>query len=166
MCGGRKWLGFSVWIEVNMFFVSVHHCWLEFSVGIEIDLILVVGRKNFNLFSCGGSNFTSYFTGGQNCLDFSVGDWTLLDFSVLIKIDLVLCWGRKLIGFRVRIEISLAVVWSHRNLLDDKVGTDFISVGATKFIRLFVWGIDFVFFLVFESMLTRFLCGGSKLIVC
>ena len=36
LCGGRKTHGFSVWIEMNLVFVSRHRNGLEFRLGIEL----------------------------------------------------------------------------------------------------------------------------------
>ena len=46
LCGGRKWLGFSMWIEINFILVSRHQNYLAFRVGIETDLISGLGQMN------------------------------------------------------------------------------------------------------------------------
>ena len=55
LCGGRKLLGFNVWIEIV--FVSGHINLFDFRVGIKIDLISVL-RSKLIWFICGGSKLT------------------------------------------------------------------------------------------------------------
>ena len=105
-CGGRKLLGFSVWIEIHVAFVSRHQGWL--GVWIEVDQMSVFGR-NYLGFSMGNRISLGFCVGGRNWLDFSVEYRTWLDFSLGIGIDLVLCGGRKILGFSVCIEINLVL---------------------------------------------------------
>ena len=73
--------------------------------------------------------------GGRNRRDVSVGDRSWLDFSVGIRIDLVLCGGRKLLG----LESGSKLTW--------------FSCRRACIIELFLeWG----------SKLTRFLCRGQN----
>ena len=44
LCGGRKLLGFSVWIEFDLVYVG-DRTWVNFSLAIGIDLALVWGSK-------------------------------------------------------------------------------------------------------------------------
>ena len=44
LCGGRKLLGFSVWIEFDLVYVG-DRTGLDFRLGIEIDMVLVWGSK-------------------------------------------------------------------------------------------------------------------------
>ena len=53
-CNGRKWLIFSVRIEINWVFMSCYRNRLEIGAGIEIDFITVVG-SNFSCFLRAGS---------------------------------------------------------------------------------------------------------------
>ena len=57
-----------------------------------------------------------------------------------IGIDLILCSGRKLLVFRVRIEISWVIVSGHRNRHDIRVGIqiDIISVMGSN-LTCFSW---------------------------
>ena len=44
LCGGRKWLGLSVCIEIDLVYVG-DRTWVNFSLAIGIDLALVWGSK-------------------------------------------------------------------------------------------------------------------------
>ena len=46
--GGCKLIGFDIWIEINLVFVSKHRNLFEFRVGIETDLISVVGGNKLD----------------------------------------------------------------------------------------------------------------------
>ena len=164
-CGGRKWLGSSVWIEINLVCcaeASKLTCNLEW--GSNLTWFQVVRRNQLNF--CARDRFSLDFcVGGRNWLDFFVGDWTWLDFSVWIGIDLVFVWGgREMLGFSVWIEVNNGfcvgaskLTWFYSG---DRI--DLISVVASKLAWLLcgdqIWlrysvGIE----------ICLFLCGGSKL---
>ena len=74
-CGGRKGLGCSVCIAINLDFVSRHQNWVELRVGIEIDLISVA-RQNLVI-----------FVWGVEC------HWV---FVLVVAIALISVWGIQL----------------------------------------------------------------------
>ena len=55
--GDRKILGFSVWIEMDLVFVSRDRNWLDLKVGIEMTRFSAVTSK-ITWFLCGGSTLT------------------------------------------------------------------------------------------------------------
>ena len=111
--------------------VCMDRNWLGFSVRIENDLVFVCGAKmtcfqcedRLTWFWCGWSKLTfcvlaennsvlgghwnrfGFCVGGRNWHDVSVGDQNCVDFSKCIGIDLVLCGGRKILGYSVWIDI-------------------------------------------------------------
>ena len=127
--GGRKLLGFSVGIEIDLFFVRGSKCFVFvsgpktpcFSVSTEIDMVL-----------CGD---------GQNWLDLSAGDRTLLDFSVGMKTIWLLCkW----------VEIDFIFVREPRSHV--------FSVRACKLTWCFCGWSKFTWTQCGGSRLTRFQC--------
>ena len=91
LCWGRKWLGFSAWIEIV--FVSGNLNWFDFRVGIEIDLN-----------SVSRSNLTWFCVGDRHWLDFSMVIENDLAFVLGIEIDFVLCVGQKWLVFSIGID--------------------------------------------------------------
>ena len=68
----RKWLVFSVWIEINSVFVSGHRNRLDIGLGIGIDLVSVMGSI-LTCFLCGDRNLKfTCLCRGQNWLCFCV----------------------------------------------------------------------------------------------
>ena len=107
----RKWLVFSVWIEINsVFFVSGHRNRLDIRVGIEIGLFSVM-QSTLTWFLCAGSKLTwfqcgdrkwLFFCGGQNWLRSCVQaeiSWFWCFFYVWIEIELMFVCVPKLPRF-------------------------------------------------------------------
>ena len=116
LCSGRKWLVFSVRIEINCFFVTGHSFRLDVRVGIKIDLISVISL----VFMCGieidlvlasGSNLTCFLCGGQNRLWFCVQPENYLVLIYGSKLTWFLCAGRKWLVFSVSIELDFVFAW-------------------------------------------------------
>ena len=77
-CWGRKYLFFTVWMEVNLVLLSTHRNWLKFKAGIEIDLILALSRK-WTWFLCRGSNRGMFFC-WSSTQTWSQCGWSSRDF--------------------------------------------------------------------------------------
>ena len=106
LCGGRKMLGFSAWIESNLVFVSGHRNWLRFTIGIEIDLFFLRrGEIDFVRAKIGLSLVWSIdlVLGGRPRLTwFWDAGRISLGLCVSIEIDLVWCGRSKLTWFQHR----------------------------------------------------------------
>ena len=116
MCGGRKWLVFSVWIEINSVFVSGHRNWLDirdrngldFSDGVEINLFFVCGIE-IDLFLVWVSKLM--FLMRRSRLTFVL--FASRNYLVLLygsKLTWFLCAGRKWLVFSVGID-WLSLMW-------------------------------------------------------
>ena len=102
---------------------------LGFSVSIEIDLLLVWVIE-IALISVWGWNLTSFQWRDVIGLLFCVGGRNWIDFSAGIGIDLVSMWRSKMTSFSVWIEINSVFVSGHRNRLNTRarMEIDLISV--------------------------------------
>ena len=142
LCEGRKILGFSVWIDINLVFVRRHHNFsgdieinLIFVWGIEFDLDLMLGSKVTCLL-CGGGKLTvcgpklTCFDGDDRLTRLLRGWWS--------KLTRFLDAGRQSPGFSVSIEIGLVLVWM--------VNIDLISVWRVKLDIISVWGSQLIYF--------------------
>ena len=129
----RSWLDFSDGIAINLVWN-----WLGFSVGIELDFFFVRGSKSTSILCVGrnylvliyGSKLNWFLCASRRWLVFSVRiDWlsfcaggrNLLDFCMLADNHLVLVWASNLTSFCV----------GGRNWLDfilgDQTWLDFIA---------------------------------------
>ena len=122
LCAPRKWLGLSVWMEMDLalvwgskltLFLCAGRKWLVFSVRIDW-LGYCVGGRNWLSFCvrpendmvlCGYWNWLGYCVGCRNWFDVSVGNrltwfqWRDRNWLGFLR------WGRKLFGFSFWIEI-------------------------------------------------------------
>ena len=125
LCGGRKWLGFSAWIEIHLVFMSRRQSWLEFKIEIDIDFISVVGRNlswsfcgrsSCNKFLC-WSNSTWFQCRGSNLTWYQCRDRTWLSFCVGVDNDLVLV-SRSALKCFVEAPILTSILSADRNRRD------------------------------------------------
>ena len=162
LCSGRKWLVFSVRIEINCVFVSEH----------RIDLIFEWGSK-----------LTWFQWRGRLCFCYYVQDRNWLGFSVEIEIDFFLCGSRNRLRFCVRVESWLVFIYGSKLTWFLAWGsklTWFLCTGGKRLVfsvgiawhSFFAGGRHWLgFCMLAESQLvlmwawnlTSFLCGWSKL---
>ena len=98
VCGGRKLLGLSVWIEINL--VLFRRIKIDFTIewGSNFDLISMLGQNELDV-CLGDRSSLGFRMGGLNCLVFCLEDRTWFDFSVGIGIDLLHVCGPKITWF-------------------------------------------------------------------
>ena len=136
---GSKWLGFGVWIELDLISVQgsrLTRFWcrnwniLGSSVGIEMNLVLVLRHQNIHDFIAAIKMvLTSFSIGIRINLFFGRGA-KITWFTPWIEITLVLCGG---------VEIGLILEWGSN-------WHDFSSGVGTRIV--FVWGSDWLGFSV------------------
>ena len=118
LCAPRKWLGLSVWMEMDLALV-----W-----GSKLTLFLCAGRK-WLVFSV-RIDWLGYCVGCRNWFDVSVGNrltwfqWRDRNWLGFLR------WGRKLFGFSFWIEIVF--VSGHLTWFDFRVGINIDLISALR----------------------------------
>ena len=119
--GGRKILGFSVWIEINLVFVWRHRNWLDVRMGIELAWFQWC-RRTWLDFCVRDRIWHGFSVGIESDLFFCAGDpnWLCagLNYLVLsVMVDLFgFCAGdgRNWLGFWMRAANRLVLAWESR----------------------------------------------------